>query len=378
MPLGNFGFIPDTINNIAEKVSILIPYQLHFKRPATTSRDTLKTRQVWFLLLEENGKIGIGECAPIGGLSSETPEQAHNSLQQFANNPNDFDRNTAPSSVRFAIETATLDLQSGGQQLLFPSTFTDGEQDILINGLIWLGDKEFMQRQIEAKLAQGCRCIKLKIGALDFAEELQLLTAIRKRYRSDQLTLRVDANGAFSPDIAASHLQALAALDIHSIEQPIRAGQWQEMAALCQKNYLPIALDEELIGIEKLADKERLLTALKPQYLVLKPSLHGGFGGCEQWIELAEKHGIAWWVTSYLESNIGLNAIAQWFVKMTSAPLYERQEFEMPTTTVPIHQGLGTGQLYTNNIASPLTVSGERLSYRADKAWNLSALLEEK
>ncbi len=325
----------------------IIPYELHFKRPAGTSRGILKTRPVWFLILEENGCIGIGECAPIAGLSAETPEQALASLEAFVQNPLDFNINNAPSSVRFAIEMAKKDCQTGGQQLLYPSAFTRQEQGILMNGLVWLGSRDFMQSQITQKIAQGCRCIKLKIGALDFSEELQLLRDIRADYAASDITLRVDANGAFSADTAPQYLQALAELDIHSIEQPIRAGQWQAMARLCQQKTVPIALDEELIGITKTSEKADLLDTIKPQYLVLKPSLHGGFSGCEQWIALAEARGIAWWVTSYLESNIGLNALAQWVFTLNN----------------PLHQGLGTGQLYTNNINSPLYVSGEHLFY---------------
>ncbi len=317
----------------------IIPYELHFKRPAGTSRGTLKTRPVWFLVIKHDGKIGIGEVAPIAGLSAETPEQALASLQTFAKTPIAFienDKNcldNTPSSVRFAIEMAMKDLHTGGQQQLFPSAFTQGKAGILMNGLVWLGEYDFMQRQVEEKLAQGCRCIKLKIGSLDFSEELKLLSSIRKNYSADKLILRVDANGAFTADNVQSRLHSLSELDIHSIEQPIRAGQWNEMATLCH---------------------------IKPQYLILKPSLHGGFSGCEEWITLAEERGINWWATSYLESNVGLNALAQWVF----------------TKNNPLHQGLGTGQLYTNNITSPLCVRGEQLFYQqSDKKLDLSKIL---
>ncbi len=331
----------------ADMRSEIIPYELQFKRPVGTSRGTLKTRLVWFLKLQAGGRIGIGECAPIAGLSAETPEQALASLQDFAQNPQDFDMEVAPSSVRFAIEMACQDLQTGGRQVLFPSAFTRGEQGILMNGLVWLGERDFMQQQIQQKLAQGCRCIKLKIGSLDFSEEWSLLSAIRSEYAPEDLILRVDANGAFTPDDAEARLSDLAPLHIHSIEQPIRAGQWHEMATLCERATLPTALDEELIGVNAPDEKARLLDTIKPQYLVLKPSLHGGFSGCEQWISLANARGIKWWVTSYLESNIGLNALAQWVFTLNN----------------PLHQGLGTGQLFTNNIDSPLIVRGERLFY---------------
>lgn len=346
------------------KVSI-IPYELHFKRPAGTSRGTLKTRPIWFLVIKHDGKIGIGEVAPIAGLSAETPEQALASLQTFAKTPIAFienDKNcldNTPSSVRFAIETAMKDLHTGGQQQLFPSAFTQGKTGILMNGLVWLGEYDFMQRQVEEKLAQGCRCVKLKIGSLDFSEELKLLSSIRKNYSADKLILRVDANGAFTADNVQSRLHSLSELDIHSIEQPIRAGQWNEMATLCHQPIVPIALDEELIGINNIGEKQCLLDTIKPQYLILKPSLHGGFSGCEEWITLAEERGINWWATSYLESNVGLNALAQWVF----------------TKDNPLHQGLGTGQLYTNNIASPLSVRGEQLFYQSDKRLDLSNII---
>ncbi len=343
----------------------IVPYELHFKRPAGTSRGTLKRRPVWFLVIKQDGKIGIGECAPIAGLSAETPEQALASLQAFAKTPIAFIENdnncfdNTPSSVRFAIETAIQDWKTGGQQRLFSSDFTQGKTGILMNGLVWLGEYDFMQRQVEEKLAQGCCCIKLKIGSLNFSEELELLSSIRKNYSADKLTLRVDANGAFTADNAQSRLHSLAELDIHSIEQPIRAGQWQEMQQLCQQSIMPIALDEELIGIHSISEKEKLLDTINPQYLILKPSLHGGFSGCEEWIMLAEERGINWWATSYLESNVGLNALAQWVF----------------TKNNPLHQGLGTGQLYTNNIASPLSVRGEQLFYQSDKKLDLSKIL---
>lgn len=208
-----------------------------------------------------------------------------------------------------------------------------------------MSDIEMMQQQIEEKLRQGFRCIKLKIGANDFESELRLIREIRQRFSPDQLMLRVDANGAFKPDDAKEKLRALAAFNLHSIEQPIAAGQQRELAQLCAKTPLPIALDEELIGIHKKEEKAALLRAVKPQFLVLKPSLHGGFSGCNEWIELAKRQSIGWWITSYLESNIGLNALAQWTF----------------TKNVSMHQGLGTGQLYTNNIESPLEIRGEKL-----------------
>ncbi len=334
-------------------------YELIFKRPAGTSRGTLTSRAVWFLFLEDNGKTGIGECAPLPGLSMETTEQVESVLNRIELDPTMFIENhdllAGLPAVRFALEAALLDLKNGGKQILFPSNFTGGLAGIPINGLIWMGDLKFMQQQIEEKLNAGFRCVKLKIGALDFEKELSLLQSIRDQYSKEELILRVDANGAFHPEEALAKLETLAKLDIHSIEQPIRQNQLKELAALCKKSPVPIALDEELIGVNKPEDKAGLLDKVHPQYLVLKPSLHGGFSGCDEWISLAEERNIAWWITSYLESNIGLNAIAQWvFAKKVKA-----------------HQGLGTGKLFTNNIDSPLKIKGEKLWFNPTRNFNL-------
>lgn len=330
-------------------------YDLHFKRPASTSRGTYKTRVVWYLFLEENGKTGIGECAPLPGLSVETPEEVETLLNEICANPTFFVENPDAtkniSSVRFALETALIDLQNRGRQVLFPSSFTEGKQGIQINGLIWMGEPDFMLQQIREKLEAGFRCIKLKIGSLDFKKELEILASIRENYTAGQVTLRVDANGAFSPDEAIEKLQKLEQFDLHSIEQPIVAGQWEEMADVCKKSPVRVALDEELIGIHSKNGKEKLLDAIHPQFLVLKPSLHGGFSGCEEWIEGAEKRSIGWWITSYLESDVGLNAIAQWAFQQKAKG----------------HQGLGTGQLFTNNVSSPLEIRGEKLWFNSEK-----------
>ncbi|KJF45534.1 o-succinylbenzoate synthase [Draconibacterium sediminis] len=334
-------------------------YELHFKQPAGTSRGVLKARSVWFLFLEENGVTGLGECAPLPGLSIETPEQVEEQLENICNDPEPFINNIDLlqdlPSLKFALESALLDLKNGGKREPFPSAFTRGEAGIPINGLIWMNEIENMQDQIEDKLAAGFRCIKLKIGAKDFEQELALLQAVRERFSSDQIILRVDANGAFDGDYASEKLRRLVEVQLHSIEQPIRAGQWNKMAELCKTTPLPIALDEELIGINKREEKIQLLDTIQPQYLVLKPSLHGGISGCNEWIKLANEHSIAWWITSYLESNIGLNAIAQWaFTKNTT-----------------MHQGLGTGQLFTNNIESPLEIRGEKLWFNTAKSFEI-------
>ena len=260
------------------------------------------------------------------------------------------------SSIRFGVETALLDLQHGGRRMIYPSEFTAGKQAIEINGLIWMGDKRTMASRIDEKLAAGFSCIKLKIGAIDFDDECELLAAIRRRYSREDIELRVDANGAFSPYDALEHLQRLSAYDLHSIEQPIRAGQWEAMARLCEETPLPIALDEELIGITDSTEKLALLETISPQYIVLKPSLIGGFSGAEEWIEFARNCRVGWWITSALESNVGLNAIAQW------------------TAALPVNmpQGLGTGALFTNNIPSPLEQIGDELRYNPDKTWIFS------
>lgn len=333
------------------KVSVK-KYELQFKQPAGTSRGVYKSRHVWFLSLEEKRRRGIGECAPITGLSEETPDQVENLLNEITTEPERFIAEPylleEIPSVCFAFETALLDLQNGGRQILFPSDFTNGKKGIPVNGLIWTGEPDFMQKQIEAKLEAGYRCIKLKIGALDFEKELGLLKSIRKQFSKEDVILRVDANGAFKPEEVFSKLEKLAGLGIHSIEQPIAAGKWDELAEICEQTPISIALDEELIGVNKPEEKIRLLDTIKPRYLVLKPSLHGGITGCGQWIKLAQRRNIAWWITSYLESNIGLNAIAQWAY----------------TKNMTMHQGLGTGQLFTNNIESPLEIRGEQLWFK--------------
>ncbi|SHF58075.1 o-succinylbenzoate synthase [Mariniphaga anaerophila] len=324
-------------------------YELQFKRPARTSRGEYKARKVWYLFLTDNNQTGVGECAPLPDLSYETPEQVEQLLTEVCADPVRFIQNpgltTNVSSVRFALETAWLDLQNGGKQLLFPSEFTDGKAGIPINGLIWMGSTDFILQQLHEKLEAGFRCIKLKIGSNDFDREVEILNSIRERFDEDQIVLRVDANGAFQLHEAQEKLARLAALKIHSIEQPIAAGQWSKMGEICRKSPVPVALDEELIGVCAASEKEKLLDTIHPQFLVLKPSLHGGFFGCVEWIELAEKRNIRWWITSYLESNIGLNAIAQWTFHKNAQG----------------YQGLGTGSLFTNNISSPLEIEGEEL-----------------
>jgi o-succinylbenzoate synthase len=340
-------------------------YILNFKQVSGTSRGVYTTREVWYIFITDGTNTGIGECAPLPNLSLESPAKMSSKLLQVCEEINYFsqfpDELQNWPSIRFGLETALLDLRNGGQQLLFPSDFTRGEQGIPINGLIWMGTPEFMKQQIRAKLDAGFHCIKMKIGAIDFETEFDLLKAIRKEFSPEEITLRVDANGAYSYQTALENLKQLSDLQIHSIEQPIEAGRWEEMAKLCEKSPVPIGLDEELIGVFNQKELTKIAEQIHPAYFILKPSLHGGLAGCEKWIELANKHGIGWWITSALESNIGLNAIAQW-------------TFQQNTKT---EQGLGTGQLFTNNFDSPLQIEGEQLCYKPDSKWNLKPLSDE-
>ena len=330
-----------------------IPYLLRFKRPGGTSRGVLTEKQTYFVKLYDESnpsRFGLGEAALFKGPDYESRlAQVCQEIERYTEHP---DLLKEWPSIRFGLESAYLDWQRGALRILYPSAFTDGVAGIRINGLIWMGTKEFMKEQIREKLSQGFHCIKLKIGAIDFDTELSLLKAIRDEFSADEIELRVDANGAFSPENVLPKLEALSRLNLHSIEQPIRAGQWEAMARLCRETPLPIALDEELIGVFDEKDKESLLNEIQPQYIILKPALVGGLSGSEEWISLAEKKGTGWWVTSALESNVGLNVIAQWCYNLHS----------------PMPQGLGTGRLFTNNIESPLQVRGERL-------WNDTSLM---
>ena len=333
----------------------IIPRTLHFKRPAGTSRGVLLQRKVWYLLFQSPllpGQFGIGECAPLPGLSPELTPTFENELLRATQKLEEVDHLrqihlqeiTHHSSILFAFEMALMQLQRKGTwQENTP--FGNGKAGISINGLIWMGNYPFMLKQIEEKLAAGFRCIKIKIGNIDFDQELTLLKRIRREFSYNDIELRVDANGAFSPNEALEKLKRLSEWNIHSIEQPIAAGQWDRMAHLVHESPIPIALDEELIGIHTTEEKQILLQTIKPYYIILKPSLHGGISGCAEWIHWMqllnqEAKGERWWVTSALESNIGLNAIAQWTAQMRP--------------TLP--QGLGTGMLFTDNIAMPLQI----------------------
>jgi o-succinylbenzoate synthase len=326
---------------------------LTFKLPSGTSRGVMTSRDVWYITLSNDGKTGIGECAPLPGLSLDNIDQIELKLGEVCKNPhlyiNDLSILKEFPSIRFGLEMAELDLRNGGNQNYYGSIVP-----IKINGLIWMGDPDFMMSQVEQKLAEGWKCIKVKIGALDFNKELKILQSIRSQFGKDNLELRVDANGAFTVSDTNEKLNRLAEFDLHSIEQPIQTGQWDLLTELCQYSPIPIALDEELIPLVNEKDRIEMLDRVKPQYLVLKPSLLGGFSESEKWIELAKERNISWWITSALESNIGLNAIAQWSGKMQPNGF----------------QGLGTGQLFTNNIPSPLTVKSGKLSINQSKIWD--------
>lgn len=334
-------------------------YTLNFKQASGTSRGILRTKDTYFLFIEDKGKRGIGECGLFRGLSIDDRPDYEKKLQFVCNNINLgkdalLKELSEFPSIQFGLEQAFLSLEASDLFELFPSKFTEGNDAIEINGLIWMGDETFMKQQIIEKINAGFTTVKMKIGAIDFQTELDLLKFIRKEFLQKDIELRVDANGAFHPNDALEKLKRLSEYDLHSIEQPIKQGQWQEMAVLCEKTPLPIALDEELIGVFNLPDKEKLIETIKPQYIILKPSLVGGFHGSEEWINISKVNDIGWWITSALESNVGLNAIAQF--------TYSLQ------TTMP--QGLGTGGLFTNNFDSPLFVEKGALHYNPSIHWN--------
>jgi len=330
----------------------MIKHILNFKRPSGTSRGVLTSKETFFLVIEQEEKKGIGECNLFRGLSADDVPDYEAKLQWVEQHLHLGEKalleelKTFPS-IQFGVEQAFRSVVAPQWYELFPSNFTKGKDAIPINGLIWMGSPDFMKAQIKEKLAQDFRCIKMKIGAIDFEEEYRILKALRNEFSASDIEIRVDANGAFQANEALRYLERLATLQLHSIEQPIRAGQWEAMAELCELTPLPIALDEELIGIFTREEKQRLLREIQPQYIILKPSLIGGYSGSEEWITLAETLGIGWWVTSALESNIGLNAIAQWTYTLRN----------------PMPQGLGTGTLYTNNIPFPLYVENGHIGF---------------
>lgn len=339
-------------------------YVLSFKRPSGTSRGVMSEKETWFLFLEENGKIGIGECGILRSLSIDDRPDYEEKLKWVCHNihlgkDQLWEELMEFPSIQFGVEMAFLSLQSKTPFELFPSEFIEGTKNMLINGLVWMGEELFMKTQIEEKLAQGFSCIKLKIGAIDFEKELGLLHFIRQNFDAKTIEIRVDANGAFGLNEALDKLNQLAGFELHSIEQPIQKNHTDKMSELCKIAPFPIALDEELIGVFEIENKIELLTKIKPQYIILKPSLVGGFKGTLEWIAIAESLNIGWWITSALESNIGLNAITQFTFTLQN----------------PLPQGLGTGGLYTNNFDCPLEIKKGRIAYNPNLVWNISNLV---
>lgn len=341
---------------------------LNFRFDAGTSRGVLKNKISFFIKLfdDQNPEcFGLGEASPLMGLSSDffTVEKKLQEIIELINNEvitiqnfhHSLKNLNEYSSVYFALESAFLDLKNGGIRKVFDNDFYGDNKQIEINGLIWMGDVAFMQQQIKDKIKKGFKTIKIKIGAIDFDKELYILKSIRKEFSAEEITLRVDANGAFEYENVFEKLIALSKFEIHSIEQPIKAGKIEEMAKLCEISPVPIGLDEELLGNDDI--KTQLLSTIKPHFIILKPSLMGGFGGSKLWIEAADELGIKWWITSALESNIGLNAICQFTAEFDN---------KLP-------QGLGTGQLYKNNFESPLTISNGNINYDSNKKWDFKS-----
>lgn len=344
-------------------------YTLHFKRPAGTSRGFLRTKETFFVQLAEKDEpevVGWGECGPIRGLSVDGQADLAVELDRVCTLINggealeSLELSDLPS-IAFALEMARLDLEHGGKRQLFVSDFSEGRACLPFHGLIWMASPEGMLRQVEKKVAEGFSCIKMKIGALPFEQECALLAQIRERYAPDQVQLRLDANGAYTPKEALRVLERLAEFDIHFLEQPIKPQQWAQMANLCAASPIPIALDEELIGIHDHMQRQTLLETIQPQHLVLKPMHLGGFAAAERWIELADALGIGWWINSSLESNVGLNAICQWTSHLQTGRTH----------------GLGTGQLYTNNVPSPIRLSTNCLLIDRSAFWDLSRVGRE-
>lgn len=326
---------------------------LHFKQPAGTSRGVYTERKSWFVEIADGKAVGQGECAPLPDLSCDARADYGEVLRHFCDEVEQtgeipYEAMRDYPSMLFGLETAMMEVNGQRSTVLFDTAFSRGEVGIPINGLVWMGTFDEMRERIEQKLEQGFRCVKLKIGAIDFDAELELIKQIRGRFSHHEVELRVDANGAFRFDEALYKLELLSQYALHSIEQPIKAGQWANMAELCRESPLPIALDEELIGVNDPEQKRQMLNIIKPRYIILKPSLHGGMMGVREWVDTARDMGIGSWITSALESNIGLNAIAQ-----LCSDIYG-DAIKMP-------QGLGTGQLFTDNIPMPLEIRGDQL-----------------
>ena len=339
---------------------------LNFHYPSGTSRGILNQKESWFIVVYRENKTGVGECSLIKGLSPDPENNYEQTLKKVCDNISDgFDNlssrlNSYPS-ILFGLETAFRSLESSDSVTLFSSEFTKNQDSIPINGLIWMGQKKFMISQIKEKINSGFDCVKIKIGSLDFDTEIDLIKNIRKEYSLKDLEIRVDANCAFSFSESLEKLKKLSDFSIHSIEQPIQTRQWENMAFLCEKSPLAIALDEELINLSN-SEKEKMIEVIDPKYIILKPSLVGGLKKCEDWIDIAVRNNVKWWATSALESNIGLNAIAQWVYKKHAN----------------MKQGLGTGKLFSNNIPSPYIIEKGRLKYITKNKWDLSLFDQQK
>ncbi|MCI0751286.1 MAG: o-succinylbenzoate synthase [Flammeovirgaceae bacterium] len=342
----------------------------HFNFRARTSRGLLKDKTSWFIKVwddKEPAVFGLGECGPLPGLSVDSKPDFEQVLDETVNRIQSVQRLSDDAvemisrmvplgypSIKFGVETAIRDLVNGGHRIIFKNKFLDGHR-VPINGLIWMDDMDIMLQQITDKIAQGFTCIKIKVGGLNFERECDILHYIRKKYFRDQITIRLDANGAFKPEDALSKITQLSRFQVHSIEQPLKPGN-ESLEELCRKTPVPIALDEELIGLEKVEEKTRLLQKIKPQFITLKPTLHGGFSGCQEWIDIAQSVNIGWWITSALESNIGLNAISQFTASFENI----------------IPQGLGTGLLYADNFPSPLTIEQGHIYHNHKELWDVS------
>lgn len=344
-------------------------YTLHFKQPGGTSRGVLVTKNSWFIVIYDSdypNLIGVGECSILPGLSIDDRPDFETQLHDVCEKIEDWRYWLEEGlfdfpSIRFGLEMAIKDIAEEGDRILFISEFTNGNARIPINGLVWMGDYKIMYDRLVEKIEQGFSCVKLKIGAINFEEELSLMQSIRKDFLDTDIEIRLDANGAFSSEEVIEKLKRLSEFNIHSIEQPIKQNQWEEMAEVCLKSPIPIALDEELIGIKHRDKIKKMLNVIQPQYIILKPSLLGGFSQSSVFIQEAENQNIGWWVTSALEANIGLNAIAQWTYTLGS---------NMP-------QGLGTGEVFANNIISPLAIKDGSLLYNPSKSWDLKAIINE-
>ncbi|MDE6802682.1 MAG: o-succinylbenzoate synthase [Muribaculaceae bacterium] len=337
-------------------------YQLNFNFVAITSRQSMTEKETYFIKVwdtEDPERYGVGECAIFRGLSADDTVDYQSKIAYISDNISQISQpDIKEPSIRFGLETAFNDLHNGGKRIIFPTDWIHQDKGIEINGLVWMGDINTMRSRLREKIADGYRCIKIKIGALDFDSEIELLKLIREEYSERDIQLRLDANGAFTPGNALRYIDRLAKYDIHSLEQPVKPNQWKGMKEICRYSPIPIALDEELIGNMNYDHRCWLLDSILPQYIILKPSLCGGFSTADGWIKDAVDREIGWWATSALESDIGLNAIAQW----------------VSTKNISIPQGLGTGMLYTNNITSPLLVNHSELKYDPNKSWDLSHL----